>query len=281
MMYMLIRRKLGGRLKTSACGGASLLAEVSEFFNSTGLRLDQGYGLTETAAFISANRAGQRRIGSCGIPAVELKLKTCADTSDADLKEILVRGDNVAQGYWKLPEETKKYFSTNGWFRTGDLGKIDENGYLYVLGRARDHYKLDNGKYVSPTTIESGLKQEPLVENAFVFGENKPYNVCVISVNRDLLLKKSGFDKTNKGDVCHLLKQQKVRKLFEDLIAFHCQKLKKYERINKFVLVAESWSQDNDLVTISMKNKRYRLKEHYSDIIETLYSQPRDLKMVG
>src|SRR5690606_10266852 len=181
LVFTKIRARFGGRLKYAFSGAAALSKEVGEFVDGLGIMVYEGYGLTETSPVATANFPGNRKIGSVGkaIPGVRIVIDTSVTGEEVN-GEIVIYGPNVMQGYHNRPEENAAVFTQDGGFRTGDMGYLDSDGYLYITGRIKEQYKLENGKYVVPTQLEEAIKLSPFVANIMVHGANKPFNVAVI-----------------------------------------------------------------------------------------------------
>src|SRR6185295_761026 len=181
IVFTKVRDRFGGRLKYAFSGGSALSRDVAEFIDSLGITVYEGYGLTETSPIATANRPGGHRIGSVGqpIPGVKVVLdKSKAD--DGKQGEIIVYGPNVMMGYHNRDTENKEVFTEDGGFRTGDLGVLDDDGFLFITGRIKEQYKLENGKYVAPAPLEEHLKLSPFIVNAMVYGDNRLFNVALI-----------------------------------------------------------------------------------------------------
>ena len=181
MIFSKVRERFGGRLRYACSGGAALSPEVGDFIDKLGIFVCEGYGLTETSPIVTTNHPAARKLGSVGQPiaGVEVIIDTSVvENKDSGDGEIVVRGPNVMQGYHNLPEETADVLSGDGEFRTGDLGRLDDDGFLYITGRIKEQYKLENGKYVVPAPLEELLQLSPYINQACIHGFNKPFNVC-------------------------------------------------------------------------------------------------------
>ena len=269
-----IRALFGGRVRYALSGGAALSPEVGEFIDNLGIMVCEGYGLTETSPIATANHPGARKIGSVGKPISQVEI--IIDTSMMEDEnpvdgEILVKGPNVMQGYHNRPEETAAVMTEDGSFRTGDMGRLDEDGFLYITGRIKEQYKLENGKYVVPGPLEDGLQLSAYIVQAFVTGFNKPHNVALIVPDRVAV---EGWAKERglSGSYGDLLKNDKVRQLIRTEIDGHSDAFKGYERVRSFALLEEEFSIDNGLLTPKMSVKRTKVMERYESEIEGLYS---------
>lgn len=275
VVFSKVRDRFGGRLRYAVSGGAALAPEVADFIDKLGIFVCEGYGLTETSPIVSSNRPGARKIGSVGqpIPGVEVLIdKSVDDDQDSpDDGEIVVKGPNVMKGYHKLPEETKAVISEDGAFRTGDLGRLDEDGYLYITGRIKEQYKLENGKYVVPAPLEELLQLSPFVGQAFIHGFNKPYNVALVVPDRPALEKWAG-EQGISGGYEELLDNGEVQALFERQLEEFAQGFKSYERVRRFKLIAEEFSVDNGMLTPKMSLKRNVVMDRYREELDALHA---------
>ena len=190
LVFAKVRARLGGRLRYASSGGAALSREVAEFIDAFGIVVYEGYGLTETSPVVATNYPGARKIGTVGpvIPGVRVVIDPgqshgASEDSIAAEGEIIVYGPNVMKGYYKHPDDTAAAFTSDGGFRTGDIGCLDAEGFLSITGRIKEQYKLENGKYVIPASLEEQLKLSPFIANALVYGDNRPYNVALIVAN--------------------------------------------------------------------------------------------------
>jgi long-chain acyl-CoA synthetase len=276
VVFSKVRARFGGRLKYAFSGGAAISREVAEFIDNLGITVYEGYGLTETSPIFTANYPGNRRIGSVGkaIPGTRIEIDKSANPSDDPRQgEIICHGHNVMMGYYNLPEENAKVFTPEGGFRTGDLGYVDEQGYLYITGRVKEQYKLENGKYVVPVPIEQAIALSPYVANVMVHGQNKPFNVAVIVPDMEQLKKWAAERGLATEPVAALLKKPEVLQLIRGEIDAQCKGFKSYERPQKFVLVGEDFTTANDMLTPSLKLKRRNVVSKYEAEIEALYAE--------
>ena len=270
-----ILARFGGRLRFAVSAGAALSQEVAEFVDSLGVLVCEGYGLTETSPGASLNTPTDRRLGSCGkpIPGVTITLDESAGTEPGE-GEIIVRGHNVMQGYYKLEEETAKVLLPDGSFRTGDLGRIDADGYVYVTGRVKELYKLDNGRYVAPALLEEKLQLSPYVSQAMVHGANRPFNTAIIVPDRAALrtwAEAQGIDTFNPA---RLVEDPRTRALLRREIDRQSGGFKAFERIHDFVFASEEFTVANDLLTPKLSMKRRNVLRRYQRELEALYSPP-------
>ncbi|HEX4447016.1 MAG TPA: long-chain fatty acid--CoA ligase [Polyangiaceae bacterium] len=286
VVFAKVRARFGGRLKYAFSGGAALSREVAEFIDSLGIIVYEGYGLTETSPIATANIPGARKIGSVGraIPGVTVEIdpatgenRPTPDGAGTRFEgEIVVHGHNVMKGYLKRPEENAAVFTADGGFRTGDMGYVDPQGYLFITGRIKEQYKLENGKYVVPTPLEESLKLSPYVANVMVYGDNRPHNVALVVA--DVPAVRTWAEAAHvrlPNDNEALLKDDRVRALFQGEIDKHAGAFKGFEAVRDFALIDTDFTSDNGMLTPSLKLKRRKVFETFGPLLDQLYSKPR------
>lgn len=277
VVFSKVRARFGGRLKYAFSGGSAISKEVAEFVDNLGITVYEGYGLTETSPIATANFPNNRKIGSVGkaLPGIRIEIDTVA-SGEATQGEIVVHGHNVMMGYYNKPAENEKVFTGNGGFRTGDMGVLDADGYLYITGRIKEQYKLENGKYVVPSPIEQSLALSTYIANALVHGMNKPYNVAIIVVDVDTLKKWATEKGLDTSSMPELLKRPEVLQLYREQVNEFTREVKGYERPQRFLLVSEDFTVANDMLTPKMSVKRRNVVARYNDAIEALYREGSD-----
>jgi long-chain acyl-CoA synthetase len=271
IVFQKIRDRFGGRLRYAFSGGAAISKEVAEFIDNLGIVVYEGYGLTETSPIATANWPGARKIGSVGkaIPGVTIKIDHTA-SGDPKHGEIVIYGHNVMAGYHELPDENAKVFTEDGGFRTGDLGYLDDDGFLYITGRIKEQYKLENGKYVAPAPLEERLKLSSYISNVMVYGDNKPYNVALVVA--DLPEVQRWCDAHGvSGSGPALLEHEKVKALFREEIDRLSADFKQFEKIKKIELIADDFTVDNGMLTPKLSLKRRAVMQKYGDRLQALY----------
>ncbi len=284
VVFAKVRARFGGKLKYAISGGAALAPEVAEFIDSLGIMVFEGYGLTETSPVVATNVPGARKIGSVGrpLPGIRVEIdpataerKPASGSRPAHIEgEIVVYGPNVMKGYLKRPDENAAVITKDGGFRTGDRGFIDAQGFLYITGRIKEQYKLENGKYVVPTPLEEQLKLSPYVLNVMVYGDNKPYNVALIVANVPAVRKWAEASQMHlPGSDDAVLADLRVRGLFEREIGTFAAAFKGYEGIRDFTLIAHDFTVEGGFLTPSLKVKRRKVLEVYGPLIEKMYAQ--------
>jgi Long-chain acyl-CoA synthetases (AMP-forming) len=275
IVFKKIRAKLGGRLTGSMTGSAAMNPEISHFFWDMGVPLYDAYGLTETSPGATMNRPSKYKIGSVG-PVMD-KCKIVIDKlgieSEAKDGEIIIYGPNVMQGYHNKPEATKAVMTPDGGFRTGDRGHLDEEGFLYITGRLKEQFKLENGKYVFPASIEEDIKLNHYIENAMICGEGRAFNVCLVIPDFIALNKWAEKNKLPK-DRAELLKSEETKKFLENEIVNSLKSTYgSYEIPKKFIFLEESFTLENGMLTQTMKLKRRFVFEKYKNQIDALYAK--------
>jgi long-chain acyl-CoA synthetase len=270
LIFKKIRNRMGGRMRFAVSGSAALSREVAEFVDALGITVFEGYGLSEAAPVVAANRHGHRKMGSVGkaLPGVRIVIDTQV-TGDPKNGEIVVYGDNVMKGYHNRPEENAAAFTPDGGLRTGDMGYLDEEGYLYITGRIKEQYKLENGKYVVPSPLEEQIKLSPYILNAMVFGDNRPHNVALIVADTEAIKRWAKDHGHSLGDITT---DPKVIELLKEELKKYSTGFKSYERIKDILVTTEDFTTDNGMLTPSLKVKRRNVLARYGDRLQALYS---------
>ncbi|MET0414184.1 MAG: long-chain fatty acid--CoA ligase, partial [Polyangiaceae bacterium] len=270
LIFSKVRAKFGGKLKMVICGSAALNKEVAEFVAGLGIVIYEGYGLTETSPVVSVNCAGASRIGSVGkpVPGVRVVLDESQSTQPGE-GEVVVYGPNVMQGYHQRPEDNAAIFTKDGGLRTGDLGRLDSDGFLYITGRSKELYKLENGKYVAPAPLEEELKVSPYIANVVIYGSDRPHNVALVVPNQERLLEWASETGVELGNVSQ---NSKVRELLMSEIQAHSSSFKSYERPRSIAIITEDFTTENGLLTPKMSVKRKEVLLRYGSALDALYS---------
>jgi len=274
IVFSKIRERLGGRLKGTLSGSATMNVEISHFFHDIGVPVYDCYGLTETTPAVTMNCPEAHRPGSVGraLDQVRVVIDPLSSEEGREDGEIIVYGPNVMQGYQNNPEATREVMTEDGGFRTGDRGRLDEDGYLYITGRIKEQYKLVNGKYVFPASLEEEIKLVPEVETAMVYGDGRDYNVALVVPDFEVL-EKYAREHNLPGDPKALADDPGVQKMISGAIADALKgKFGGYEIPRKFIFMAETFSSENGMLTQTMKLKRRNVLERYMPDIESLYA---------
>jgi len=259
-----VAERFGGRLKALVSGGAPLNFEVGLFFTALGVRLLQGYGQTEAAPLISVNPAYGLKLDSVGKAVTGVTVKIAADG------EILVQGENVMLGYWNDPEGTERTI-LDGWLHTGDIGHVDEKGYIFITDRKRDIIVNSGGDNVSPQRVEGFLALQPEIAQGMVYGDRRPHLVALLVPDTDFA-RTWAQSHGKRSDLEFLVGDGEFRKLMSDAVERVNQHLSPIEKIRRFALIPEPFTVDNEMATPTMKIRRHVITARYKDTITALYS---------
>jgi long-chain acyl-CoA synthetase len=247
LVYAKVKDRLGGRIRVCISGGAPLAKDVIEFFHALDILILEGYGLTECTTAATVNRPSRFRFGTVGpaLPGAELRL--------ADDGEVLIRTDTIFAGYYKDEEATREVLPGDGWLRSGDVGEIDEDGFVTITDRKKDILVTAGGKNVAPQNLENALKSHPIVSQALVVGDRRPYVTALITLADDV--------PTDGAE-------EQVRRAVDDVN----EELSRYEQIKRYTILPRDFSAEEGEVTPTLKLKRRVCQEHFADEIEALYS---------
>jgi long-chain acyl-CoA synthetase len=265
LVYSKIRDGIGGRVSIFISGGAPLGKHLAEWYADVGVRIHEGYGLTETSPVIAVNTPAEHRLGSVGKPLCNVQVRIAEDG------EILVKGPSVFQGYWHKPLETELAF-VDSWFRTGDIGRLDEDGYLYVTDRKKDLIKTSGGKFIAPQPIENALKHNPLVAEAVVVGDKKKFPAVLIFPNFAALEARAaekGITFSSRGELVELAP---IRARYAEIVDEINHPLAQFEKLKAFRLIAEELSAASGTLTASLKLRRRAIEEQFRGKIEEMYA---------
>ncbi len=258
------KQLLGGRVRMCCSGGAALPDHVAQFFNRQGVRLEQGYGLTETSPVITVC-TDPAKLGSVGaaIPGVEVRI--------SDDGEILTRGPHVMRGYWNKPEATAEVLK-DGWLYTGDLGRLDNDGFLYITGRKKELIVTASGKNIAPVALEALLSQDPLIHQALVVGDGRNYLTALIvpdenNLSEELASREIEPQADRNAD-------PRVREIFAQRLRQRLAAVSSHEQIGGFTLIADPFTPERGELTPTLKLRRGVIHERYADVIEAMY-RPR------
>jgi long-chain acyl-CoA synthetase len=265
LVYSKIRAGTGGKLRIVMSGGAPLSKEMAEFFWAVGIPIYQGYGLTETSPVLTSNYP-QNRVGSSGRPIANVQIRI------ADDGEILATGPCVMQGYYKAPEATRDVLSEDGWFKTGDIGYLDKDNYLFITDRKKDLLKTAGGKFVAPQPIENALKTSPYILNAMVVGDQRKFVVALIVPNLTTVSAKLAEEGLKFSSHAELAAHPRAYALIENEVSRLTTHLAQYESIKRFALLPDDFTFDSGSLTFTMKLKRRVVEKQFNDLIAKLYS---------
>jgi len=273
LIFNRVRERFGGCLRFAISGSAALNQDVAEFVNALGIEVYEGYGLSEASPVVSVNTPSHRRFGTVGrpIPGVTVTIEHNVE-DDPTVGEIIVSGPNVMQGYYRLPEETARILTPDGRLRTGDMGRLDEDGFLTITGRIKEQYKLQNGKYVVPTPIEEQIKLSPMIDNCMLYGADKPYCVLLVVPNRPALeaeARMRGFE------ISDIERDPEVIALLKKEVSLRVQGLLSYMRPKKLLVISEDFTVSNRFLTPSLKVRRQEVTQKYEGQLSKIYEELR------
>ena len=271
LVFEKIRQGFGGRSRAYFSGGAPLGKDMAEWFCSVGIPIMEGYGLTETSPTLSVNRRGAFKIGSVGKVNEGLDLKIAADG------EIMVKGPTVFKGYWNMPEETRAAF-VDGWFKTGDIGELDSEGFLSITDRKKDLLKTSGGKFIAPQPIENALKANVLIAQAALIGDRRKFAAVIISPHFPLLEDWARANNVTFASREELVAAPKVRELYKGIIEDVNKKLAHFETIKKILLVPDEFTVATGEITPTLKLKRRVIEAKYKHQIDELYQEPHPVE---
>jgi long-chain acyl-CoA synthetase len=266
LVFSKIRAGMGGNVTTFISGGAPLGRELADWYATVGIRIHEGYGLTETSPVIAVNTPIHHRIGTVGKILPNLEVRIAADG------EILVRGPSVFKGYWNRPEETQNAFQ-DGWFKTGDIGNLDADGYLSVTDRKKELIKTSGGKFIAPQPIENTLKLYPLVGTAVVVGDKRKFAFVMISPNFTLLEELARANNITFSSRTELVADPKIQALYEGFVEDVNQNLARFEKLKRVLLVPEEFTAENGALTPTLKLRRRVIEERFRKQIDDVYAQ--------
>lgn len=264
LVYHKLKERTGGRLKFFISGGAALSRELGEFFEAIGIKVIEGYGLTESSPVISANRVNDYKFGTVGkpIPGVEVKI--------AKDGEILVNGPNVMQGYFKKKKETEEVLR-EGWLHTGDLGVFDAEGFLIITDRKKHLFKTSGGKYVAPTPIENMFLASKYIDQFVLIGDRRMFLTALVVPDFEALQEYADANRIPYNDPKELVNLKQIYELLEEDLGKFQKKLANFERVRKFTILEKPFTIEDGEITPSLKVKRKVIEERYQDLIEDMY----------
>jgi long-chain acyl-CoA synthetase len=265
LVFSQIRAGMGERARIFISGGAPLGRELAEWYADVGIRIHEGYGLTETSPVIAVNTPKAHKIGTVGKPLPNVEVKIAEDG------EILARGPSVFKEYWNKPEETQKAF-VDGWFKTGDIGNSDADGFLSVSDRKKDLIKTSGGKFIAPQPIENSLKHNALISEAVVLGDRRKFPAVLILPYFSLLEDWARTNNVSFSSRDELIADSRVQALYQGIVADLNRNLAKFERMKRTLLIAEEFSPGNGTLTASMKVRRRAIEERYREQIDKVYA---------
>ncbi len=265
IIYSKLRDFFGGRLRYCITGGAALPDEIFMIFTGAGISIMQGYGLTETSPVVSSNNPSAVRVGTVGKPIRDVEVRIASDG------EIEVKGPNVMLGYYHKPEATKAAFTDDGWFRTGDIGEIDADGFLKITDRKKELFKTSGGKYIAPSPIEQMLRSSRFVNQAVLVGNERKFPAALIVPNFEMLESYAKLKELEIATPEEFCSNPRILDLFARQIDAMTPNLAQFEKVKKFTLLVNEFSVENGELTPTLKVKRRVIDEKYRDVIDQMY----------
>jgi long-chain acyl-CoA synthetase len=264
LVFSKIRDRLGGRLRTPISGGAPLVQEIAEFFDAIGIRILEGYGLTECTTAATTNTPERWRFGTVGpaLPGFELRV--------AEDGELLIRSDTVFAGYYKDPDATAEVLGANGWLRSGDIAEIDADGFVKITDRKKDIIVTAGGKNIAPQNIENDLKASKYISQALVVGDRRPYPAALVTLDAVEIGKWAEAEGIS-GQMAALAGDEHVRLLVQAVVDDVNRERSRFEQIKRFAILPRDFTLEQDEVTPTMKLKRRTVMQHFAETVDSLY----------
>jgi len=266
LVYSQVRARMGGRVTTFVSGGAPLGKELAAWYASIGIRIHEGYGLTETSPVIAINTPRAHKMGTVGRPLPNVEVQIAHDS------EILVRGPSIFRAYWNRPDDTRDAF-LDGWFKTGDIGNLDGDGFLSVTDRKKDLLKTSGGKFIAPQPVENSLKLNAMIGTAVVLGDRRKFASVIISPAFPLLEEWARNHHVSFSSREELVASPKVQELYKGIVGEVNRGLARYETLKKILLVPDEFSATDGTLTPTLKLRRKAIEERYRDQIDELYRE--------
>jgi long-chain acyl-CoA synthetase len=274
LLFSKVRQGMGGAVRIYISGGAPLGRELAEWFACVGIRIHEGYGLTETSPVIAVNTPRAHKLGTVGKPLPNIEVRIASDG------EILVRGPSVFQGYWNLPQETQRAF-VDGWFATGDIGYLDDEGFLSITDRKKNLIKTSGGKFIAPQAIEARLKLSPFIEEAVVIGERRKFPAVILVPAFAALEAWAQSRGLSTSDRTVLIEHPATQALYQGIVEELNETLAQFEKLKKFLLLPQPFSVADGTLTPSMKLRRQVIERLYHEQIAKLYGEPEAASVSG
>jgi long-chain acyl-CoA synthetase len=267
IVFEKLRAAMGGRIRILVSGGSALTSDVALAFLGARLPIVQGYGLTETSPVITAGQLDDNRVGTAGKPIRHVEVRIAADG------EIETRGPQVMLGYWNKPDETREAFTPDGWFKTGDVGHLDQDGFLIITDRKKELFKTSGGKYIAPQPIEQMIKTSRFVSQVVVIGANRKFPAALIVPDWHQLkgyAEYKGYSLHTRGEFC---RDARIIDLFERQIATRTKSLAQFEKIKRIALLENEFTLEGGELTPTLKVKRRVIDEKYREVIDRIYEE--------
>jgi len=266
LVFSRVRAGMGGKAEEFISGGAPLGRELAEWYADIGIPIHEGYGLTETSPVIAVNTPGAHKLGTVGKPLANVEVRI------ADDGEVLVRGPSIFKGYWNRPEETRDAF-VDGWFKTGDIGQLDRDGYLSITDRKKDLIKTSGGKFIAPQPIENSLKLNPLIGTAVVIGDRRKFPAVLIAPHFPVLEDWARANQVDFASRQSLVANAKVQALYEGIIEELNQNLARFEKLKRVLILPEEFSAADGTLTHTLKVRRRGIEDRYQALIDEMYAK--------
>ena len=266
LVYSKIRAGLGGRVEAAISGGAPLGERLGHFYRGAGIRVLEGYGLTETTAGATLNLTSAHRVGSVGKPIPGTTIKIAEDG------EVLIKGPIVMQGYWQNDAANKEVFDSNGYFKSGDLGKIDEEGYLSIVGRKKELIVTAGGKNVAPAVLEDRLRSHPLISQCMVVGDNKPFIAALITIDPDAIKPWAVANKKEGASIAELAKDPTLQAVIQTAVDETNKAVSRAESIRKFIILPVDFTIAGGHLTAKLSVKRHVVSQQFAREIDELFA---------
>src|SRR5258707_1171500 len=263
LLFSKVRAGMGGKAEEFISGGAPLGLELAEWFADMGIPIHEGYGLTETSPVIAVNTPTAHKLGTVGKPLANVEVRI------ADDGEVLARGPSIFNGYWNRPDETRSVF-VDGWFKTGDIGNLDNDGYLSITDRKKDLIKTSGGKFIAPQPIENSLKVNPLIGTAVVFGDRRKFPAVLIAPHFPALEDWARENDVEFASREELVANAKVQALYEGIIEDLNQNLARFERLKRVLVVPEELSAADGTLTHTFKGRRRGIEERHGALMDDM-----------
>jgi len=266
LVFSKVRSGMGGKAEEFISGGAPLGRELAEWYADIGIPIHEGYGLTETSPVIAVNTPAAHKLGTVGKPLPNVEVRIAGDG------EVLVRGPSIFKGYWNRPEETQAAF-VDGWFKTGDIGQIDNEGFLSITDRKKDLIKTSGGKFIAPQPIENSLKLNPLIGTAVVFGDRRKFPAVLIAPNFPAL---ENWARANQVEFVSretLVANTEVQAMYESIVEELNRNLARFEKLKRVLVVPEELSAADGTLTHTFKVRRRGIEERYRTLIDEMYAK--------
>jgi long-chain acyl-CoA synthetase len=267
LVFSKLKQRFGGRVRYFVSGSAPLSREIAEFFHACGILILEGYGLTESSAASFVNRADRYQFGSVGLPVPGTEVKLAPEDG-----EILIKGPGIMRGYHNLPDQTAETLTSDGWLRTGDIGEIDEKGFLRITDRKKDLIKTSGGKYIAPQAIEGKVKAVcPYVSNVIIHGDKRNFVTALLTLDEPEMMKWAKEHGKNGASYSEVVQSEDVEALIRPFIDEVNKSLAKYESIKKFKILPKDLTVDDGELTPSLKVKRKVVEKKYSQLLDKMY----------